>query len=127
MIQVFEEDSSQMVTFLDDYSVFSAELIKISEGRTKHWVSRDITKSAVFIKLFQSGLHGCYIAYDAVFSKMRQYLSEGIERIFYRCGIDYQFRMEILYFFHIGEAVAIVHKAQTFWVYIIYSHFVFKA
>ena len=68
-----------------------------------------------------------YIAYDAVFSKMRQYLSEGIERIFYRRGIDYQFRMEILYFFHIGEAVAIVHKAKTFWVYIIYSYFVFKA
>ena len=68
---------------------------------------------------FQLGLIAFTILYsplpladDAVFGKHRQHLPESFQSIFYRSGIDYQFRFKFLDFFQRGETVGVIDETQ---------------
>ena len=51
---------------------------------------------------------------------------ESIKCVFYRGSIDDQLRLEFADFFQLGEAVAVVHKAQALGIHIVYGDFMFK-
>ena len=51
---------------------------------------------------------------------------ESIECVFYRGSIDDQLRLEFADFFQLGEAVAVVHKAQALGIHIVHGDFMFK-
>ena len=57
MVQVFEEDTSHIVTFAYYNGVLFAELIEVCEGGTEHGMGADVWMSALHIVVFQPGFH----------------------------------------------------------------------
>ena len=80
-------------------------------------------ESAFFIKLLESGLHGTDVAQDAMlFRKMRNDLTEHIERVFQTHGVDDEVRTELLNLLHRGETLGVVEEAHALRVDVINGH-----
>ena len=86
-----------------------------------------VAKAAFLVESLQSGLHGGNVAQDTVLGQDGEHLAEGFEGIFYSCCIDNQFGLEGFYFAEFGEPEAVLHKAQTFGIDIVYRNFVLEA
>ena len=101
-----------MVTLADDDGIFCIQVAQTGKSRAEHRMCRHITETAFFVEFFQSGLYRSDVADDAVFGKHRQHLPESFQGIFYRSGIDYQFRFKFLDFFQRGETVGVIDETQ---------------
>ena len=110
-IEVFEEDASQVVALRNNDGVLGTQLVQVGKRRAEHGVGGDVAEAALFIELFQSGLHGSDVAQYTVFRQQRQYLTEGIQCVLYRGSIDDQLGAELCNLFQRGETVGVVHEA----------------
>ena len=101
-----------MITLTDDDGAFAAQIAQAGKSRAKHRVSGDITESAFFVELLQSGFYRSNITQDTVFGQNRQNFAESVQRVFHRGSIDHQFRFELLDLLQSGEAVGVVYKPK---------------
>ena len=74
-------------------------------GITGEWLERNFNCP---IELLGHGT----LPHRAVFGKHRQHLPESFQSIFYRSGIDHQFRFKFLDFFQRGETVGGIDETQ---------------
>ena len=126
LVEVLEENLAHIIAFADDDGIFRTQLVEIGKGRTEHRVSRYVAEPACFVPFLQAGLHRSDIADDAILRKGGQHLVERIEGVLHGSCIDDQLRTELLYFFELGETIAVVHEAQLLWVHIKYSGLVLE-
>ena len=112
LVEVLEEDAAQVVALGDDDGVLVAQVAEAGEGGAEHRVCGDVAESALDVELLQPGLDGGDVADDAVLGQDGQHLTEGVEGIFHRDGVDDQLRLELLDFVQRGEAVGVVDEAQ---------------
>ena len=66
-----------MITLTDDDGAFAAQIAQAGKSRAKHRVSGDITESAFFVELLQSGFYRSNITQDTVFGQNRQILRKA--------------------------------------------------
>ena len=126
LVEVLEEDFSQVVTFADDDGIFCIQIAETGKSRAEHGVCRYISETAFFVKFLQSGLYRSNVTDDAVLRQYWQHLAEGVQCVFHRSGIDDQFRLELLDFLQCSEAVGVVDKTQLVRVDIEHSRLVLE-
>ena len=126
LVQVFEEDFSQVVAFADDDGIFRIQVTQAGKSRSEHGMRRHVTETAFFIEFFQSRLYRSDIADDTVFGQYGQHLAESLQSIFYRGGVDYQLRFKLLDFFQRSETVGVIDKAQLMRVDVKHGRLVLK-
>lgn len=125
-VEVTEEDAPHVVSFADDDGVFVAQCPEVGEGGAEHRVCGDVTPSALFVELFESGFDGGDVAEDAVFGKVRHDFAEDVERVFQRNGVDDELGFEIVNFLQGGETLGVIHEPKSFRVNVIDSRLVVK-
>ena len=101
-----------MIALTDDDGTFAAQIAQTGKSRAKHRVSGDITESAFFVELLQSGFHRSDITQDTVFGQNRQNFAESVQRILHCGSIDHQFRFELLDLLQCCEAIRVVHEPK---------------
>ena len=126
LVEVLEEDAAQVVALGDDDGVLVAQVAEAGEGGAEHRVGGDVAESALGVELLQSGLDGGDVADDAVLGQDRQHLTEGVEGVFHRDGVDDQLRLELLDFVQRGEAVGVVDEAQLHGVGVVHGRLVLE-
>ena len=127
LIEVFEEDAAHIVAVGNDYGVFVAQCPEVGEGWPKHGVSRNIGVSALLVVVVEVGLDRCDVAQNTVLWQVWLYLLEYLKGIFECHGIYDKVGREVVNLIGRGEALCVVHEAQTFGVGVVYSCFVVKA
>lgn len=97
-VEIEEEDAPHVVTFVDDDSVFCGECAEIGESGAKHGMSGDEAHACGFVKVAQVGLYAADVADDAGLWQMRDNLSEDVDGVFERHGINDEFGLEFVDF-----------------------------
>ncbi len=123
-IKVFKENAAHIVALADDDGVLLAELLQIGKRGAEHRMSGHITASALLVEVFQSGLHRCYVAEDAVFGQMWQHFVECGNGVLHRHGIDDKLRTETFNLLQRSEAPAVVREAHPHGVFLVYGRLV---
>ena len=126
LVEVLEEDASQVVALGDDDGVLVAQVAEAGEGGAEHGVGGDVAEAALFVEPFQSGLDGGDVADDAVLGQDGQHLAEGFKGVLHGHGVDDQLRLEVLDFVQRGEAVGVVDEAQLHGVGVVDGRLVLK-
>ena len=123
-IEVKEEDTSQIVAFVDDDCVLTAQCTKVGECGTKHGVSADVVHSRFLIECLQIGLHAGNVADDAVFVQVGNDLTEHLDGVLQRDTVDDEVGVKLSYFLQLCESQRVVEESHTFGVDLIHRRFV---
>ena len=124
VIEVAEKHLSQMVAFGDDDSIFVAQITERGKSGSKHRVRAHEGMTAGGIKFRQPGFHRCDIGYDARGRQERHHLSESLDGVFHRHGINHHFGLKCFNFIHGGETERIKSEAQALFIGIKDCHLV---
>ncbi len=126
LVEVLEEDAPHVVALADDDGVLLGQLLQVSKRGAEHGVRGDVATARLLVELLEVGLHGGYVADDALLGQVGQHLLEHGDGVFQRYGIDEQLGAELAYLLHLREALTVISEAHALRIFLKHGHFVVK-
>ncbi len=94
------------------YGILIGEIGERGECGTEHGVGGDERMPAGGVEFRKPVFHRCYVGEYAPLRQVGEYSAERVECIFYRSGVDDEFRLETVNLIERGEAERVEAEAE---------------